>query len=96
MCKLEPLSASLDGFDPLGDLDSAFNLGDEFLLGADCLDCEDSFLSSLTDGTLGLSTICAPDYGLEAPPIGLALKKSESLLDLINAHLSQPRIQTMG
>ena len=66
------------------------DLTDDLLLGDDFMDCGSSLLGGLgsEDAPANL-----PAPVLEKPPIGLQLKKSESLVDLINQHLSQCRAQ---
>jgi hypothetical protein len=85
----------MDGCDTLPDLDPALmvNLTDDLLLGDDFLDCGDNFLSSLGQSC---TSAIPPEPLLEMPPIGLSLKKSESLVNLINQHLGQCQIQVGG
>ena len=74
------------------DLDPAVmvNLTDDLFLGDDFLDCGDNFLHSL--GSSSTSNV-PPEPLLELPPIGLTLKKSESLVNLINQHLGNCQIE---
>ena len=90
--KIDTFCSALEGVDPLPDLDPALmvNLTDDLLLGDDFLDCGDNFLSSL--GASCASAI-PPEPLLEMPPIGLSLRKSESLVNLINQHLTQCQIK---
>lgn len=104
MSKIQPCSqasnidtfcSTLEGMDVLPDLDPALmvNLTDDLLLGDDFLDCGDNFLSSLG---ASCGPAIPPEPLLEMPPIGLTLKKSESLVNLINQHLTQCQIQVGG
>lgn len=94
--KIESLSTSLEGFDSLADLDSTLmgNLGEDLFLGDDFLECDDSFLTSLSNPTSMITS--TPELVLEAPPIGLSLKKSDSLVDLINRHLTQSHFKAVS
>ena len=90
--KIDTFCSSMEGCDVLPDLDPALmvNLTDDLLLGDDFLGCGDNFLDCL-----GAS--CGPQIPpeplLEMPPIGLSLRKSESLVNLINQHLTQCQIK---
>lgn len=77
------------------DLDPALmvNLTDDLFLNDDFLDCGDNFLNGL--GSSFTSSVPAEPL-LELPPIGLTLKKSESLVNLINQHLGRCQIEQQG
>ena len=66
------------------------NLTDDLFLGDDFLDCGDNYLGSL--GSTCNSSV-PPEPLLEMPPIGLTLRKSESLVNLINHHLGRVKIE---
>lgn len=93
--KVNKITAFGIGFDPSDiapDLDPALmvNLTDDLFLGDDFLDCGDNFLNSL--GSSSVSHV-PPEPLFELPPIGLTLRKSESLVNLINQHLGNCQIE---
>ena len=90
--KAAAFGPGFEACDSFPDLDPALmvNLTDDLFLGDDFLDCGDNFLSSL--GSSCTSSV-PPEPLLELPPIGLTLKKSESLVNLINQHLGRCQIE---
>lgn len=73
------------------------NFGEELFMGDEFLDGDDNFLNGLSNTSKPHSSMvtASPDLG-EAPPIGLSLKKSDSLVDLINCHLAQSQLKAVS
>lgn len=86
MQKVDALS-SMTNFEALADLDPALLVDfTDDMLGDDFLDCGDNFLD---DHGSALAPPPSADGPLDKPPIGLRLRKSGSLVDLINHRLNQ-------